>query len=196
MHVRGFALLGAVLLISAGPAAAAGRIERIELNPTTPMSDGRNPPSMEVRVTVGYGTPPALSTCTVEVTVNEPLGRRVTLEFQPGTERTKVARYIFSSLEGSFTLTARASGGCTGTRTMPVRVVDGSKRSGSADAAGAASGASAGSAKAPSCPSGWQPAAGYPKGAQITCVPRMPAGKMKCPEGTTYFEETAQLGCR
>jgi hypothetical protein len=50
--------------------------------------------------------------------------------------------------------------------------------------------------KGPSCPLGWVLVEDSVDGARYTCRPRQPTRPLRCAEGTTYFSERGEIGCR
>jgi hypothetical protein len=49
---------------------------------------------------------------------------------------------------------------------------------------------------APRCPSGWILVEDSVRGARYTCRARPPAQALRCAEGTSYFAERGEIGCR
>jgi hypothetical protein len=106
-----------------------------------------------------------------------------------GDRRTKTTRYEYKKA-GQYRLKVAGTGkeACTGARDLTVRV--------GAAAAPAAAAKAARSAGEPSCPSGWTLVEGSVKGARYTCRARAPAQALRCAEGTRYFAERGEIGCR
>jgi hypothetical protein len=50
--------------------------------------------------------------------------------------------------------------------------------------------------KPPSCPGGWALVEDSVDGPRYTCRPRQPTRPLRCAEGTTYFSERGEIGCR
>ena len=48
----------------------------------------------------------------------------------------------------------------------------------------------------PRCPAGWTLVEDSAKGPRYTCRARPPAQPLRCAEGTTYFAEGGEIGCR
>jgi hypothetical protein len=109
-------------------------------------------------------------------------GGRIPVSWGIGDGRTKTARYEFKQA-GSYRVRVAGTGkdACVGLKEASVTV--GAPR--------AAKGAAA-----PRCPGGWVLVDESVKGARYTCRPRAPAQALRCPEGTSYFFERGEIGCR
>jgi hypothetical protein len=52
------------------------------------------------------------------------------------------------------------------------------------------------SASTPRCPSGWTLVEESARGTRYTCRARAPVQPLKCTDGTSYFSERGEIGCR
>jgi hypothetical protein len=107
----------------------------------------------------------------------------VHLEWHIGDSRTKTTRYEYTR-PGTYRIRVAGSGsnGCTGERELTVRVGGASR----ARAAG----------KPPACPLGWMLVEDSVDGPRYTCRPRPPTRPLRCAEGTAYYAERGEIGCR
>ncbi|OGA74403.1 MAG: hypothetical protein A3G81_14270 [Betaproteobacteria bacterium RIFCSPLOWO2_12_FULL_65_14] len=184
MNTRLIALIAAAL--AAAPAAAAPRIESVSVKPNpAPFEAGRTS-DVVISVTIDRPTPLDIS-CEALIDPGDG-GRTLSMSWDLGDRRTKTTRYEYKK-PGSYRLKVSGTGkdACTGARDITVTV--------GAPAAPAAAKA-AKTAKAPSCPSGWTLVEGSVKGARYTCRARQPAQALRCAEGTSYFSERGEIGCR
>jgi hypothetical protein len=108
-------------------------------------------------------------------------GGRIPVSWGLGDGRTKSARYEFKQ-PGSYRVRVAGTGkdACVGLKEATVTV-------GAARPQKAA---------APRCPGGWVLVDESVKGARYTCRPRAPAQALRCAEGTSYFFEGGEIGCR
>lgn len=186
MKLRLICLLTAAL--AAGPALAAPRIESVSVNPNPAPLEAGKTADVVISVTIDRPTPLDIS-CDALIDPGDG-GRALSMSWALGDRRTKTTRYEYAK-PGKYRLKVSGTGkdACTGARELSVTV-------GTPAKAGAAPAAPAKSAKGPSCPAGWALVEGSVKGARYTCRPRPPAQALRCAEGTSYFSERGEIGCR
>jgi hypothetical protein len=172
--------------LAAATAAAAPRIESVSVTPNpAPFEAGR---SIEVVISVTIERPTPLDlTCDALIDPGDG-GRTLSMSWALGDRRTKTTRHEYKKA-GQYRLKVAGTGkdACTGARDLVVRV--------GAPAAPAVAKAAKGAGD-PSCPSGWTLVEGSVKGARYTCRARPPAQTLRCAEGTRYFAERGEIGCR
>jgi hypothetical protein len=109
-------------------------------------------------------------------------GSRIPISWNIGDSRTKTARYEYKR-PGSYRVRVAGAGkdACVGLKEATVSV-----------------GAPKGDAKSstPRCPTGWILVEESAQGARFTCRARPPLQPLRCAEGTTYFAEGGDIGCR
>ena len=110
-------------------------------------------------------------------------GGRIAVSWSIGDSRTKTARYEYKR-PGTYRVKVAGSGkdACVGVKEITVSVGTAVK----AEAKG----------RAPRCPNGWVLVEESVQGARYTCRARAPAQALRCPEGTGYFAERGEIGCR
>lgn len=170
------------LLLAANGAWAAPRIESVSVQPNpVPFTAGKVG-DVVIAVSIERPTPLDLR-CEATIDPGDG-GRELHMSWTLGDSRTKTARYEYRK-PGAYVLKVRGSGSnaCAGERTLAVKV-------GGAPAKGRAT------LKAPSCPVGWSLVEDSVSGPRYTCRPRQPVRPLSCPEGTTYFSERGEIGCR
>jgi len=171
------------LLFIATAAPAATRLDNLVVKPEAAerqvqievtIDRGRfDKQACEVLVTPGDDSPPT----------------RLTIAIGDAPTRTLPHTY---KKDGSYTVRAAASSGCTGTRSASVIV--GASPAPAAAAAGAAS--TSGTLPQAGCPAGWYLVPESVKGARYSCRPHLPAQALRCEGGTSYFAEGGVIGCR
>jgi hypothetical protein len=109
-------------------------------------------------------------------------GARIPLSWNLGDARTKSTRYEYKRA-GTYRVRLAGSGkdACVGLEEATVTV--------------GAGGAEARS-RTPRCPSGWTVVEESVKGPRYTCRARPPAQALRCAEGTSYFTERGEIGCK
>lgn len=177
MKTRLIFILGAAL--AAGPALAAPRIDRVSVSPNPAPFEAGKGSDVVISVTIDRPTPLDIS-CEAIIDPGDG-GRTLSMSWDLGDRRTKTTRYEYSK-PGSYRLKVSGTGkdACTGARELTVRV--------GAPAAAAAKGAG--------CPAGWTLVEGSVKGARYSCRPQPPAQPLRCAQGTRYFAERGEIGCR
>jgi hypothetical protein len=174
-------LLLALLALGAGAALATPRIESLSVRPNpVPFTTGKVGDVM-IAVSIERPTPLDLR-CEAAVDPGDG-GPEIHLAWHIGDSRTKTARYEYRK-PGTYQIKVTGSGsnGCTGERRITVRV------------GGAARARAAG--KPPACPLGWMLVEDSVDGPRYTCRPRPPTRPLRCAEGTAYFSERGEIGCR
>lgn len=108
-------------------------------------------------------------------------GGRIPISWNIGDSRTKTSRYEYKR-PGSYRVRVAGAGkeACVGQKELSLTV----------GAPGATTGG------APRCPPGWALVDDSVKGARYTCRARPPAQALRCAEGTSYFAEGGEIGCR
>jgi hypothetical protein len=108
-------------------------------------------------------------------------GGRIALSWGIGDSRTKTARYEYKRA-GSYRVKVAGSGkdACAGLKETTITV--GTPKEGKTGA--------------PRCPAGWILVEESVRGARYTCRARPPSQALRCAEGTSYFAERDEIGCR
>jgi hypothetical protein len=175
-------LLLGLLMLGAKAALATPRIESVSVRPNpVPFTTGK---AGDVVIAVSIERPTPLDLRCEAVVDPGDGGREIHLAWDFGDSRTKTARYEYRK-PGTYRIKVKGSGShsCTGERELTVRV-------------GGASARSRPPGKGPSCPLGWALLEDTLDGPRYTCRPRPPTRPLKCAEGTTYFAERGEIGCR
>lgn len=170
--------------LAAGTAAAAPRIESVSVDPNPAPLEAGKTADVVISVTIDRPTPLDIS-CNALIDPGDG-GRTINMKWELGDRRTKTTRYEYKK-PGSYRLKVAGTGkdACTGARELTVTV-------GAARAAAAPANAS----KGPSCPDGWTLVEGSVKGARYTCRAQPPAQALPCGQGTKYFAQRGEIGCR
>ena len=177
------ALLAALLASAAAPPVlAVPRIESVTVRPNpVPYTSGALG-DVVISVSIERPTPLELR-CEALVDPGDG-GPDIYLAWHIGDSRTKSARYEYRK-PGAYRIRVRGGGDnpCSGSRELTVRV-------------GGTAGRARAAGKPPACPLGWVLAEDSVDGPRFTCRPRAPTRPLKCPEGTRYFSERGEVGCR
>jgi hypothetical protein len=147
--------------------------------------------SVSVQVLAGKGTDvvisvsierPTLLDLSCSALIDAGDGGRIPISWNIGDSRTKTARYEYKR-PGSYRLRVAGAGkdACVGLKEATVTVGPAKAEAKSA---------------APRCPTGWILAEESVKGPRFTCRARPPVQPLRCPEGTAYFAEGGEIGCR
>jgi hypothetical protein len=204
MKRTAFTWAAAAALAAAMPAAfAATRIDELVVRPNPAVFVEGAPPQVEIAVTVDRGQ---FDKQPCDVIVETGDGAAVTkLRFGLGDERTKSLRYTYKK-PGSYQLKALAGSGCTGTRSVGVRVLAAPEAAPSLPAGETARANASVEPSAsvnapavpagPGCPAGWWLVPESVQGASYSCRPNLPARPLTCTDGTRYFSEGGVIGCR
>jgi len=166
------AVLGLALLAWAGAGAAAPRLDSVSVQ-TLSGKVG------DVVVSVSIERPTLLDlTCSATIDTGD--GGQISIAWTLGDSRTKTARYEYKR-PGTYRVRVSGTGkeACVGLKEASLTV-------------GTPGRASA----TPRCPAGWSLVEDSVKGARYTCRARPPAQPLRCPDGTTYFAEGGDIGCR
>ncbi len=175
-------LLLALLVLGAKAALATPRIESVSVRPNpVPFTTGK---VGDVVIAVSIERPTPLDLRCEAVVDPGDGGAELHLAWNLGDSRTRTARYEYRK-PGTYRLKVKGSGsnGCTGERELTVKV-------------GGAAWRSQSPAKAPVCPGGWALVEDSVDGPRYTCRPRQPTRPLRCAEGTSYFSERGEIGCR
>jgi hypothetical protein len=123
---------------------------------------------------------PSLLDLTCGATIETGDGGQISIAWNLGDSRTKTARYEYKR-PGSYRVRNSGTGkeACVGLKEASLTV-------------GTPGPASA----TPRCPAGWTLVEDSAKGPRYTCRARPPAQPLRCAEGTTYFAEGGEIGCR
>ena len=147
--------------------------------------------SMSVQVLPGKGNDvvisvsierPTLLDLNCDALIDAGDGGRIPLSWSIGDSRTKTARYEYKRA-GSYRVKVAGSGkdACVGLKEVTITV-------GTPNAEAKAS--------TPRCPTGWTLVEESAKGTRYTCRARPPAQALRCTDGTSYFTERGEFGCR
>lgn len=175
-------LVLALLAAAAQVASATPRIESVSVRPNpVPFTTGKVG-DVVIAVSIERPTPLDLR-CDAAVYPGDG-GAPLYISWDFGDSRTRSTRYEYKK-PGTYTLVVKGSGsnGCSGERELTVKV-------GGAGAQTRATG------KLPICPVGWALVEDSVDGPRYTCRPRQPVRPLRCPEGTAYFSERGEIGCR
>jgi hypothetical protein len=159
-------------------AAAAPRIESVAVKPET----GKG---TEIAISVTIERPTPLDVI-CDAVVDPGDGSKFVMSWGIADRRTKISRYDYKKA-GTYRLSVSGTGkdACVGAKTMTVNVGGATAPSRAESAAGAAR-----------CPSGWTLVEDSVKGTQYTCRARPPSHALRCAQGTSYFSERGEIGCR
>ena len=181
--MRRTALLAVAAWTVAAPALATPRIESVSVRPNpVPFTTGKVG-DVVIAVSIERPTPIDLR-CEASVDPGDG-GPEIQLAWNIGDSRTKTARYEYRK-PGTYRIKVAGSGSnaCTGERELTVRV------------GGASARARPLGKGPPSCPLGWVLVEESVDGPRYTCRPRPPTRPLRCAEGTSYFSERGEIGCR
>lgn len=165
---------GAVL-VWAGSALAAPRLDAVAIQVLAGTGN-------DVVISASIERPTLLDlTCDAVIETGD--GGRIAVSWSIGDSRTKTARYEYKR-PGTYRVKVAGSGkaACVGVKDVTVSVGTMAK----VDAKG----------RSPRCPGGWLLVDESVQGPSYTCRARAPAQPLRCPEGTTYFTERGEIGCR
>ncbi|HEY1286808.1 MAG TPA: PKD domain-containing protein [Burkholderiales bacterium] len=163
---------GLALLAWAGAGAAAPRLDSLSVQ----VLSGK---AYDVVISVSIERPSLLDlSCSATIDTGD--GGQISLAWNLGDSRTKTARYEYKR-PGTYRLRVRGAGdeACAGQKEASLAV-----------------GAPGHAAATPRCPAGWTLVEDSVKGPRYTCRARPPAQPLRCAEGTTYFAEGGEIGCR
>ena len=163
------------LCIYATSAVAAPRIESLAVR-----ADSTKATEVVISVSIERPTPLDLN---CDAVIDPGDGGKFMMSWGIGDRRTKTARYDYKK-PGAYRLRVSGTGkdACVGLKEVTVNV------------GGAVQPRS--DVRTPRCPNGWALVDESVKGARYTCRPRPPPQALRCAEGTTYFVEAGEIGCR
>ena len=166
-------VLGLALFAWACAAAAAPRLDSVSVQVLSGKGGG------DVVISVSIERPTLMDlTCSAAIDTGD--GGRIPLAWNLGDSRTKTARYEYKR-PGTYRVRVSGTGkeACVGVKEASLTI-------------GTPGQASA----TPRCPAGWTLVEDSVKGPRYTCRARPPAQPLRCAEGTTYFAEGGEIGCR
>jgi len=122
---------------------------------------------------------PSLLDLTCGATIETGDGGQISIAWNLGDSRTKTARYEYKR-PGAYRVRVSGAGNeaCVGAKEASLTV------------------GTPGQSATPRCPAGWTLVEDSAKGPRYTCRARPPAQPLRCAEGTTYFAEGGEIGCR
>jgi len=166
------AVMGLALLAWAGAGAAAPRLDTVSVQ----VLSGKG---SDVVISVSIERP-TLMDLTCSATIDTGDGFRIPIAWNLGDSRTKTARYEYKR-PGTYRVRVSGTGkeACVGLKEASLTV-------------GTPGPASA----TPRCPAGWTLVEDSVQGPRYACRARPPAQPLRCTEGTTYFAEGGEIGCR
>jgi hypothetical protein len=165
-------VVGLALLAWAGAGAAAPRLDAVSVQ----VLSGKGG---DVVISVSIERPTLMDlTCSAAIDTGD--GGRIPIAWNLGDSRTKTARYEYKR-PGTYRVRVSGTGkeACVGVKEASLTV-------GTPGLASAT----------PRCPAGWTLVEDSAKGPRYTCRARPPAQPLRCAEGTTYFAEGGEIGCR
>jgi hypothetical protein len=168
-------LAAPALLLLTGTAAATPRLDSVSVQ----VLSGRGGNDVVISVSIER---PSLLDMSCDAVIDAGDGGRIPLSWSIGDSRTKTARYEYKRA-GHYRVKVAGSGkqACAGQKEATIAV-------GSPKAEGTAS--------TPRCPAGWTLVEESVQGPRYTCRARPPAQALRCAEGTSYFAEGGEIGCR
>jgi hypothetical protein len=181
-------------------ALAAPRLESVAVEPNPAPVRAGKPTEVAISVTIDRPSPFDVS-CTAIVDPGDG-GRKLDMSWEFGERRTKTTRYEYKK-PGTYRVRVAGAGKTPCIGTAGTTVIVGSRTAAAAPEKPAAKAEKAApkadkAAKVaqPDCPSGWTLVKESVKGARYTCRAKPPAQALKCPEGTKYFADKGEIGCR
>jgi hypothetical protein len=171
----GRGIAAALLSLSCAGAVAAPRIDSVSVKVLAGKGN-------DVVISVSIERPTLLDLeCDAMIEAGD--GARIPVSWNIGDSRTKTARYDYKR-PGTYRIKVAGTGkeACVGVKEATVTV--------GTPAAGLTS------TGTPRCPSGWTLVEESVHGGRFTCRPRAPVQPLRCAEGTTYFSERGEIGCR
>jgi hypothetical protein len=164
-------VVGLALLAWAGAGAAAPRLDSVSVQ----VLSGKGS-DVVISVTIER---PSLLDLTCSATIDTGDGGRIPIAWNLGDSRTKTARYEYKR-PGAYRVRVSGAGNeaCVGAKEASLTV------------------GTPGQSATPRCPAGWTLVEDSAKGPRYTCRARPPAQPLRCAEGTTYFAEGGEIGCR
>ncbi|HJY74980.1 MAG TPA: PKD domain-containing protein [Burkholderiales bacterium] len=126
---------------------------------------------------------PSLLDLTCGATIDTGDGGQIPITWNLGDSRTKTARYEYKR-PGTYRVRVRGAGNeaCVGQKETSLTI--------------GAPGTPGHAAATPRCPAGWILVEDSVKGPRYACRARPPAQPLRCAEGTIYFADGGEIGCR
>jgi hypothetical protein len=123
---------------------------------------------------------PSLLDLSCGATIDTGDGGQIAIAWNLGDSRTKTARYEYKR-PGTYRVRVTGAGNeaCVGQKEASFTV-----------------GSPGPAAATPRCPPGWTLVEDSVRGPRYTCSARPPAQPLRCTEGTAYFAENGEIGCR
>ena len=165
--------VGLALLAWAGAGAAAPRLDSVSVQ----VLSGKGGSDVVISVSIER---PSLMDLSCSAAIDTGDGGRIPIAWNLGDSRTKTARYEYKR-PGTYRVRVSGAGNeaCVGAKETSLSV-----------------GTPGHAAGTPRCPAGWTLVEDSVKGARYTCRARPPAQHLRCAEGTSYFAEGGEIGCR
>ena len=165
--------VGLALFAWACAGAAAPRLDSVSVQ----VLSGKGSSDVVISVSIER---PSLLDLTCSATIDTGDGGQISIAWNLGDSRTKTARYEYKR-PGSYRVRVRGAGNeaCVGQKEASLTVGTPGRAGGT-----------------PRCPAGWTLVEDSVKGPSYTCRARPPAQPLRCAEGTTYFIEGGEIGCR
>jgi hypothetical protein len=166
---------GLALLAWASAGAAAPRLDSLSVQ----VLSGK---ASDVVISVSIERPSLLDlSCSATIDTGD--GGQISIAWNLGDSRTKTARYEYKR-PGTYRVRVRGAGSeaCAGQKEASLTV--------------GTPGTPGRTAATPRCPAGWTLVEDTVKGPRYTCRARPPAQPLRCAEGTTYYAEGGEIGCR
>ena len=187
LHVSGPLLL----LLHAGPAAAAVVVDSLSVRPNPVHHTRENPAELEVEVSIRDRGMTRILGCQLALDFGDGTPDLMQ-QFMDGGPRKATVKHIYRK-PGMYTVRARsATPGrervCEGEKHVQVIVV-GEPEPGASEAAKEA-------ATLTLCPQGWSLVPGSQAGPRFKCRPDKPLMKIECQGGTKYVEQDGVIGCQ
>ena len=164
--------VGLALLAWAGAGAASPRLDSVSVQ----VLSGKG---SDVVISVSIERA-SLMDLSCSATIDTGDGGQISIAWNLGDSRTKTARHEYKR-PGTYRVRVAGTGNdaCAGAKEATLSV-----------------GASGHAAGTPRCPAGWTLVEDSVKGARYSCRARPPAQPLRCAEGTSYFAEGGEIGCR
>jgi PKD domain-containing protein len=165
--------VGLALLAWAGAGAAAPRLDSVSVQ----VLSGKGGSDVVISVSIERASLMDLS-CSATIDTGD--GGQISIAWNLGDSRTKTARHEYKR-PGTYRVRVAGTGNdaCVGAKETTLSV-----------------GAPGHAAGTPRCPTGWTLVEDSVKGPRYSCRARPPAQPLRCAEGTSYFAEGGEIGCR
>jgi len=172
--VRG-QIAATVLVLAPAAALAAPRIDSVSVKVLAGKGN-------DVVISVSIERPTLLD-LNCDALIDPGDGSQIPISWNIGDSRTKTTRYEYKR-PGNYRIKVAGIGkeACVGVKEASVTVGISTKANAFSNP--------------PRCPGGWTLVEESVQGARYTCRPRPPIQGLRCPEGTSYFSERGEIGCR